>query len=66
MGKTRMTVLDVKAGVSSLRTQLLGSRVANVYDIDPKTYLIKTAKAGDKTMVLLESGIRIHSTAYMR
>ena len=61
-----MTVLDVKASVASLRNQLLGARVANVYDLDAKTYLIKCAKAGDKTMVLLESGIRFHSTEFIR
>ena len=66
MGKSRMTVLDVKASVASLRNQLLGARVANVYDIDAKTYLLKCAKAGEKTMVLLESGIRFHSTDFMR
>ena len=52
--------------MASLRNQLLGARVANVYDLDAKTYLIKCAKGGDKTMVLLESGIRFHSTAYIR
>ena len=66
MGKSRMTVLDVKASVASLRNQLLGARVANVYDLDAKTYLLKCAKGGVKTMVLLESGIRFHSTEFMR
>ena len=66
MGKSRMTVLDVKAEVASLRNQLLGARVANVYDLDAKTYLLKCAKAGEKTMVLIESGIRIHSTDFIR
>ena len=66
MGKSRMTVLDVKASVANLRNQLLGARVANVYDIDAKTYLIKCAKGGEKSMVLLESGIRFHSTEFVR
>lgn len=61
-----MTLLDVKASVANLRTQILGARVANVYDLDPKTYLIKTAKGGEKVLLLLESGIRFHSTAFMR
>ena len=61
-----MTLLDVKASVANLRAQILGARVANVYDIDPKTYLIKTAKGGEKVMLLLESGVRFHSTAFMR
>lgn len=66
MGKTRMTILDVRATVANLRTQMLGSRCANVYDLDAKTYLIKTAKAGQKVLLLLESGIRFHSTKYSR
>ena len=61
-----MTLLDVKASVANLRTQILGARVANVYDLDPKTYLIKTAKGGEKVLLLLESGVRFHSTAFMR
>ena len=32
MGKSRMTVLDVKASVASLRNQLLGARVAKAVD----------------------------------
>eukprot|EP00291_Cryptomonas_curvata_P029551 CAMPEP_0172206696 /NCGR_PEP_ID=MMETSP1050-20130122/33373_1 /TAXON_ID=233186 /ORGANISM="Cryptomonas curvata, Strain CCAP979/52" /LENGTH=363 /DNA_ID=CAMNT_0012885831 /DNA_START=110 /DNA_END=1198 /DNA_ORIENTATION=+ len=66
MGKTRMTVLDVRACVAGLRNQLLGARVANVYDLDPKTYLIKTAKGGEKVLLLLESGVRFHSTSFNR
>jgi predicted ribosome quality control (RQC) complex YloA/Tae2 family protein len=61
-----MTVLDVRACVAGLRNQLLGARVANVYDLDPKTYLIKTAKGGEKVLLLLESGIRFHSTSFNR
>jgi predicted ribosome quality control (RQC) complex YloA/Tae2 family protein len=96
MGKTRMTILDVRksssalpllfhrpcsvhlthtftifatqvrAGIANLRNQLLGARCANVYDLDPKTYLIKTAKGGEKVLLLLESGVRFHSTNYSR
>eukprot|EP00282_Hemiselmis_andersenii_P032768 CAMPEP_0169451756 /NCGR_PEP_ID=MMETSP1042-20121227/13868_1 /TAXON_ID=464988 /ORGANISM="Hemiselmis andersenii, Strain CCMP1180" /LENGTH=638 /DNA_ID=CAMNT_0009563691 /DNA_START=64 /DNA_END=1977 /DNA_ORIENTATION=- len=61
-----MTILDVRATVANLRTQLLGARCANVYDLDAKTYLIKTAKSGEKVLLLLESGIRFHSTNYSR
>jgi len=66
MGKTRMTILDVRATVANLRLQMLGSRCANVYDLDAKTYLIKVAKAGQKVLLLLESGIRFHSTNFSR
>jgi predicted ribosome quality control (RQC) complex YloA/Tae2 family protein len=39
-------------------------RVAQVYDIDHKTYLIKLQRTEEKCMLLLESGNRLHSTAF--
>ncbi|XP_060789872.1 ribosome quality control complex subunit NEMF-like isoform X2 [Neoarius graeffei] len=39
-------------------------RVYNVYDIDNKTYLIRLQKPESKAVLLIESGIRIHSTDF--
>ncbi|KPP59318.1 hypothetical protein Z043_122773 [Scleropages formosus] len=39
-------------------------RVNNVYDIDNKTFLIRLQKPDSKAVLLLESGIRIHSTEF--
>ncbi|XP_015281094.1 PREDICTED: nuclear export mediator factor NEMF [Gekko japonicus] len=39
-------------------------RVNNVYDVDNKTYLIRLQKPDCKATLLLESGIRIHSTEF--
>lgn len=39
-------------------------RVNNVYDIDNKTYLIKLQRSEEKSMLLLESGNRIHTTGF--
>ena len=36
MGKQRMTAVDIAAEVACLKGKLLGCRVANVYDINPK------------------------------
>ena len=47
MPKARFSSLDVAAIVSSLRSTVLGYRISNVYDINPRTYLLKLAKAGD-------------------
>ena len=44
MPKARFSSLDVAAIVSSLRSTVLGYRISNVYDINPKTYLLKLAK----------------------
>ncbi|KAJ1398003.1 fibronectin-binding protein A N-terminus-domain-containing protein [Ochromonadaceae sp. CCMP2298] len=67
MSKGRFTTTDVKAMVRDLRS-LLGKRVANVYDLNDKTYLFKFAVPGQsaKTLLLLESGVRFHTTKYAR
>ncbi|KFQ26947.1 Nuclear export mediator factor Nemf, partial [Merops nubicus] len=43
---------------------LLGMRVNNVYDVDNKTYLIRLQKPECKATLLLESGIRLHTTEF--
>lgn len=35
-----------------------------MYDIDNKTYLIKLQRTEEKSVLLLESGSRIHSTVF--
>eukprot|EP00049_Salpingoeca_infusionum_P001269 m.46847 g.46847 ORF g.46847 m.46847 type:complete len:1126 (-) comp10946_c0_seq4:1621-4998(-) len=62
--KNRFSTLDLQAVLAELRPRLLGMRLANFYDINSKTYLLKFAKSPQKAMVLIESGIRIHSTEY--
>lgn len=62
--KSRFTTFDIKAIISELRLRLTSLRVVNVYDIDSKTYLIKLAKTDEKAVLLLESGIRLHTTEF--
>ncbi|KAL9652823.1 hypothetical protein ABK040_010855 [Willaertia magna] len=64
--KNRMSVIDIRAIVAELKEQIIGMRLANLYDINPKTYLLKFAKTDLKVHVLAESGIRIHSTDFER
>ncbi len=109
--KTRFTAADVAAQVACLRASCLGHRCANVYDLNPRTYLLKLSQSGAdaaaaaaagagaggaaggaigadgraaqpagaaadadadadggarKTLLLLESGIRFHTTRFMR
>jgi len=64
--KTRFTSLDIAASIASFRDSLIGLRVSNVYDINPKCYLFKLAKPDKKEWLLIESGIRIHSTRFTR
>lgn len=61
--KTRFSTYDLLCSVTELQ-KLIGMRVAQVYDIDHKTYLIKLQRTEEKCMLLLESGSRLHSTAF--
>ncbi|CAM9921523.1 unnamed protein product, partial [Discosporangium mesarthrocarpum] len=65
MPKTRFTATDVRAMVRDLRATVLGLRVVNIYDLDAKTYLMKLANPGqEKALLLLESGVRFHTTKF--
>ena len=53
--------------VANLKANFLGMRVSNIYDINGRTYLFKLAETGkEKKLLMVESGMRIHSTKYMR
>eukprot|EP00757_Euglenozoa_sp_SAG-D1_P010467 gene10466-3212_t len=43
MGRTRMQSVDLKATAQELNTILAGTRLQNIYDITPRTYLLKPA-----------------------
>eukprot|EP01061_Rhynchopus_euleeides_P002301 TRINITY_DN11762_c3_g1_i2.p1 TRINITY_DN11762_c3_g1~~TRINITY_DN11762_c3_g1_i2.p1 ORF type:complete len:1033 (+),score=445.82 TRINITY_DN11762_c3_g1_i2:104-3100(+) len=66
MGKTRMTAVDLRAAVSELSNKLVGQRLVNVYDINPKMYLLKFSgsQENQKDFVVIEVGSRIHSTTF--
>jgi len=61
-----MTAMDVRALVLLLRKKLVGLRVANIYDVSGKLYLLKMSKGGVKEHLLIESGIRIHTTEFIK
>lgn len=73
MVKVRMNTADVAAEVKCLR-RLIGMRCSNVYDLSPKTYVFKLMNSSgvtesgesEKVLLLLESGVRLHTTVYMR
>ncbi|CAO0793809.1 unnamed protein product [Mucor circinelloides] len=64
--KQRFNALDVRATVINLQERLIGIRLQNIYDVNNKTFLFKFAKPDDKELVLVESGIRIHTTQFSR
>ncbi|XP_057853407.2 uncharacterized protein LOC131063572 [Cryptomeria japonica] len=73
MVKVRMNTADVAAEVKCLR-KLIGMRCSNVYDLSPKTYMFKLMKSSgvtesgesERTLLLVESGIRLHTTVFVR
>lgn len=68
-----MNTADVAAEIKCLR-KLIGMRCSNVYDISPKTYLFKLMNSSgvtesgesEKVLLLMESGVRLHTTEYVR
>ncbi|XP_063039694.1 ribosome quality control complex subunit NEMF-like [Engraulis encrasicolus] len=62
--KTRFNTVDIRAVIAEINANYIGMRVYNVYDIDNKTYLIRLQKPDTKAVILIESGIRIHSTEF--
>ncbi|XP_056151602.1 ribosome quality control complex subunit NEMF-like [Lampris incognitus] len=62
--KTRFNTVDIRAVIAEINANYIGMRVNNVYDIDNKTYLIRLQKPDTKAVLLVESGIRIHSTDF--
>ncbi|KAK6182203.1 hypothetical protein SNE40_009935 [Patella caerulea] len=61
--KNRFSTVDIAAIVKEWK-RFIGMRVVNVYDIDNKTYLIRLNRPDEKVILLLESGIRLHSSDY--
>ncbi|KAH1041272.1 hypothetical protein GLYMA_09G031900v4 [Glycine max] len=73
MVKVRLNTADVAAEVKCLR-RLIGMRCSNVYDLSPKTYVFKLMNSSgvsesgesEKVLLLMESGVRLHTTLYLR
>ncbi|OQR81173.1 hypothetical protein ACHHYP_16685 [Achlya hypogyna] len=66
--KTRMAIDDISAMVGSIQKNVVNMRVTNIYDSEvSKTYILKLATPGlPKVFLLLQSGVRFHTTAYAR
>jgi len=62
--RLNLGVLDLVALVRDLRRACLGMRVNQIYDIDNKTLLLKMQESGRKVPVLIESGVRMHTTRF--
>jgi len=60
--KVRFTSLDISAIVTELKESLIGLRVSNIYDVNQKTYLFKLSRGEKKEFLLIENGVRVHTT----
>ncbi|XP_014218466.1 nuclear export mediator factor NEMF homolog [Copidosoma floridanum] len=61
--KNRFNTYDIVCSITELQN-LVGMRVNQVYDIDHKTYLIRFQRSEEKKILLLESGMRMHTTEF--
>ena len=65
MVKSRMTSVDICAMVHGISKDLKGQKLINIYDINSRTYLFKFG-GEEKKFLLVESGIRFHTTQWKR
>ncbi|GAM25895.1 hypothetical protein SAMD00019534_090700 [Acytostelium subglobosum LB1] len=66
MTKTRFSSIDIRTTVCNLQRSVIGLRLANIYDLSPRVFLLKLSKPDNKKTLIIESGIRIHSTNFTR
>lgn len=62
--KSRFSTVDILAMVAELQKTVVGMRVVQVYDVDTKTYLFKLSRQEEKAVLLIESGVRLHTTEF--
>lgn len=60
-----MSSVDIRAEVKELQ-HLVGLRLANIYDLTPKLFIFKLSKPDSKAHLLIEPGIRLHTTNFAR
>ena len=65
--KGRLGVCDCRALVGDVRRACVGRWVQNVYNVTSKMFLLKLTKPDtEKVMLVLESGVRFHTTQFER
>jgi predicted ribosome quality control (RQC) complex YloA/Tae2 family protein len=66
MLKEAMSSFDIAAVTAELESTLEGSQINNIYQINPKTFLLKLrGHEGTYAHLLVEAGKRIHTTSYV-
>jgi predicted ribosome quality control (RQC) complex YloA/Tae2 family protein len=64
--KQRFSSLDIRAIVYELSQSLVSLRLANVYDLSSRIFLLKFAKPNHREQLIIDSGFRCHLTSFAR
>ena len=64
--KQRFSSLDVRVIASELAAALVSLRIANIYDLSSRIFLLKLAKPGKREQLIVDSGFRCHLTSFTR
>lgn len=59
--RQKFSALDIRGMVGDLSSQLVGTKVHNIYDAFSRTYIFKFSKSGTKVNLIMESGVRFHT-----
>ncbi|KXL47776.1 hypothetical protein M433DRAFT_110466 [Acidomyces richmondensis BFW] len=64
--KTGFSSLDVRVIAHELSKSLVTLRLANIYDLSTRIFLLKFAKPNHREQLLIDSGFRCHLTSFAR
>lgn len=64
--KQRFSSLDVKVIAQELSHALCTLRLANIYDLSSRIFLLKLAKPDQRQSLIIDSGFRCHLTSFTR
>ncbi|KAK5705580.1 hypothetical protein LTR97_002699 [Elasticomyces elasticus] len=64
--KQRFSSLDVRVIAHELSAALVSLRLANIYDLSSRIFLLKFAKPDHREQLLIDSGFRCHLTSFAR
>ena len=64
--KQRFSSLDVKIIAHELSAALVTLRLANIYDLSSRIFLLKFAKPDHREQLVIDSGFRCHLTSFAR
>lgn len=62
--KQAMSNIDLIAIIRELQPVLINSRVSNIYHLDNNLFLLKLRKPRLTTSLIIQPGVRFHTTQY--